>query len=242
MNMKLSRRDKTIFLVVTVLVVIGLGVWFLLKPRYEDMQMSDERLVAKQAERDDIQARIDTLDGLKSTLKKKVEEIENVQKQFISEEDVPETQNISSYLMSLLEPSGIEIIGVNLADLDAMPIQEYYYNKRAVAYDMKINGDLAHKLPEEVYYKYNNNYPLAGPSTKIAGTVVTIFYTCDIDCAELFDAIQIVADHEKNIYLETCSAELGLKATSEGVEPIAEGELTITVYEIQPMDPADLDA
>lgn len=241
MTMKLSRRDKVIFIVVLVLVVIGVGIWLFLKPQYENLQASEDRLVAKQGERDQLQAKIDTLPDLKKTLEENVNKVVEAQKDFVSERDIHDTQQISTYVMDMLEPSGIEITGMNLQDLSAMSIEEYLYNKRALAYPMKISGDLARKLPAEVYYAYENNYPEAGPAATISGTIVTVSYTCDLDFQQLYDAIQIVADHDKNIYLETASASVDIEMTENGAEVVPEGQMVITFYEIYPMDPADLD-
>ncbi len=241
MNMKLSHRDKIIFLVVTVVVVIGLGIWFLLKPRYEDMKASDDRLVAKQAERDELQAKIDTLPDLKKTLENKVDEVVERQEDFISEREIPETYQINTYLMDLLAPSEIEITGMDHNVLEGTELEEYTYNRRALGYDMKMNGDIANQLPEDVYNAYNNSYPAPNPSVITAATVVTISYRSDPECEQLFDAIQLIADCDKNIYMETCSADLTVEASDEGVEPYAEGEMVVTFYEIYPMDPADVD-
>ncbi len=238
MSMKLSRRDKVIILVLIVAIVGIVGYLCFLKPRYEEVQASNDRLAAKEAEKAEVEAKIATLETLKKTLEDMVKSIEESQKQFISEAEVGQTQQISKYIMELLEPSGIEIKGVTLNNLGATNLNAYTYNKSALAYPMKINSDLAVELPEEVYNAYNNSYPAAPPSVKVAGTVVTVSYECDLECEQLFDAVQIIADHEKNIYLETCSAELAINAEGEAV---GEGEMTITVYEIYPMDPEDVD-
>lgn len=243
MNMKLSRRDRVIILIVAVAVIIGVGIFTFLKPKYGEVQASEDRLAAKESEKAALEAKIATLDDLKLTLKKNVEAVEKVQEQFISEKEVNETQKISQYVMSMLEPSGITINSVTLSDLGATRISEYMYNKNALAYPMKINGDIAHKLPDEVYYAYEGNYPLPGPDAVIAGTVVTVDYKCGLDSKELFDAIQIIADHEKTVYLNTCSSqtEESAKEGKEDAEDI-QGQLVMTIYEVYPMDPADLDA
>lgn len=238
MNMKLSRRDQIIILCATVVVVIIVGILCFLKPRYEEMQVSNDRLAAKEAEKADLEAKIATLEDLKKTLKENVKSVTELQEQFISEKEVGDTQQISQYVMDLLEPSGIEITGITLNNLSATQLNEYKYNKRALAYPLKINGDLAKELPEEVYYANSGSYPAAAPSVAVAGTVVTVSYECDLECEQLFEAIQIVADHEKNIYLQTCSAELGV---SDEATPVATGSMTITVYEIYPMDPEAVD-
>ncbi len=240
MNMKLTRRDKAIILVLIVLLITVGGTFLLLKPKYGEMQASNDRLVAKEAEKADVEAKIATIDELKKTLETRVDEIEELQKAFIDESETAETQKISTYLRELLAPSEIEITGVTLENLSEQKLAEYHYDKFALAYPLKINGDIANELPEEVYNAYNKTYPPAGPDVGIASTVVTVKYKCDLEFEQLYEAIQIIADHEKNIYLETCSA--GLVEGEGDEDPTeAEGELTITVYELYPMDPDAVD-
>lgn len=238
MSMKLSRRDQVIILVVLVVLVLGLGGWFILKPKYEAMQSSADRLEAKEAEKVQVEEKINTLEGLKETLEKNVKSVESNQKSFISESELGDTQQISQYVMSILEPSGIEIIGMTLNQPTPTKLTAYTYRKNALAYPLKMNADLAHELPDEVYNAYNNSYPSNPPEVQISATVVTVSYLCDPECQQVFDAIQLIADHEKNIYLDTCEAEIVIDddGTAQG-----EGALTLTVYEIYPMDPDSIE-
>lgn len=240
MSMKLSRRDKVIFIVVLVAVVIGVGIWLFLKPQYENMQASEDRLAAKQAEKAQLEEKIATLPDLKKTLENKVNDVVKVQEQFLSEKDLPDTYQISQYVMDLLAPSEITITGMKLDLLNPVALREYIYNKRALAYPMKMNGDLAHKLPDEVYYAYTNSYPAEKPAAGISGTNVTVSFECDLEYEQLFNAIQIVADHNKNIYLQNATSSIDIDPEEDKI--VAEGEMIITIYEIYPMDPADVDA
>ena len=48
MSMKLSYRDKVIIIVVAVLVILGVGIFCFAKPKYESLQVSKQRLAAKE--------------------------------------------------------------------------------------------------------------------------------------------------------------------------------------------------
>ena len=54
MSMKLSYRDKVIIIVVSVIVVLGIGIFCFAKPKYESLQVSKERLSAKQTEQQQV--------------------------------------------------------------------------------------------------------------------------------------------------------------------------------------------
>lgn len=237
MSMKLSYRDKVIIIVVAVLIVIGVGIFCIIKPKYETLQVEKDRLASKEEERNNTQARMDTLETLKKQLEDDVKTIEDEQEQFLDERDYGATYLISKYLMEKLEPSGIEITGVNMSPLSQGDLNAYTYNKSALAYPLKINGDIANKLPEEVLYAYNGSYPAAPPAVRIGTCEVTLSYTCDSDTA-LWDAVQIIADNDKNIYLLNVSADY---AQVEPGEVGLEGDMQIMVYELYPLDPEDIE-
>lgn len=243
MSMKLSYRDKVIIIVVAVLVILGVGIFCFAKPKYEDLQVAKQRLAAKEDEQKQVEDKMGTLDDLKKQLETQINAIVDDQDKFLSEKDTGETYQISKYLMETLSPiSGFNITGLKMDPLDSKDLEAYYYNKKAISYPLKINGDIANKLPPEVGYATDGSWPDAPASVKVGGTVATVSYECNND-AELLDAIQLIADNEKNIYLLTFSGSyLQSEDAAASDEPKFKGDLTIAVYEIYPLDPADIDA
>ncbi len=237
MSMKLSRRDKVILLCVIVAAICIAGYLLLIKPKYAEMQASNDRLAAKEAERAEVEDKIATLEVLKKRLEDDVKSVVEDQKEFISEKEVYDTQQISTYIMDLLEPSGIQITGMSVPVLSPSMLAAYTYNKNALAYEMRVNADLARELPEEVYYAYNNSYPEAPPTVQIGLTTLTVVFRFEEE-QQLLDAVQLVADHEKDLYLVNVSTQI----TASGDEEEAPaGEMIIEFYTINPLDPADID-
>jgi len=242
MSMKLSYRDKVIIIVLSVIVVLLVGIFCFAKPKYESLQVSKDRLAAKEQERADVEAKMGTLEGLKKRLEEDVKAVEEDQKQFLSEEEYGETYQISKYLMEKLSPvSGFEITGVTMDALASTELEAYFYNKNACAYPMKVNADIAGELPPEVGYAYNDTWPAPPASVQVGGTVATVSYRCD-DSAELLDSIQLIADNDKNIYLLTFSGSYIEDPDADPEMPKFAGDMTIAIYEIYPLDPEDVDA
>ena len=120
MSMKLSYRDKVIIIVVSVLVVLGVGIFCFAKPKYEDLQVAKERLAAKEDEKAQVEAKMGTLEGLKKQLEESVDAVVKDQEKFLSEKEYGETYQISKYLMELFSPvSGFEITGVTMDALES---------------------------------------------------------------------------------------------------------------------------
>ena len=58
----------------------------------------------------------------------------------------------------------------------------------------------------------------------------------------IFDAIELIAENDKDVYLTTVSSETAVEADSEGgVSAYVEGTITVEVYTINPLDPEDID-
>ncbi|MDE7293536.1 MAG: hypothetical protein K2N72_03835 [Oscillospiraceae bacterium] len=241
MSMKLSRRDKVILLCVIVAAIGIAGYLLLLKPKYAEMQASNDRLAAKEAERSEVEEKIATLEVLKKRLEDDVKSVVEDQKEFLSEEEVFEPQHISTYIMNMLEPSGINITGMSVPALTPNTLSAYTYNKNALAYEMRMNADLARELPEEVYYAYNGSYPAPPPAVVIGLSTVTVDFEFETG-EQLYDAIQLVADDEKDIYLiNVSSQEAGDGAPGVNEEETPKGQMIIEVYTITPLDPDDID-
>lgn len=252
MSMKLSRRDRIFILILVVAVVIGLGTWLMLKPRYDTMQESAARLANKETEKQTLQDKIDSLPDKKATLAKKVDDVLEEQKSFLSEkeyvdektkETIPaysENYQIDNFIKELLADTDLEIIGIEADALSPEGLPAYNYEYNALAYAMKINADLAKELPQEVYDKYENKSIQRDAGIDLGYTLATVKYTCD-DIESVYDAIDIVADCDKNIYLQTCEADLDIEVTEDSVEAKIEGELLIRIYTLYPLDKNDLD-
>ena len=78
MNLKLSYRDKVIFIVVMVILVLVAGFFLLIRPKFEQVELAKETLAQKQQEKADIDAKIDTLPIIIDNLKATAEEIFHV--------------------------------------------------------------------------------------------------------------------------------------------------------------------
>ncbi len=248
MSMKLSYRDKVIFIVVIVLAILIAGVLLVVKPKYEDLEASKTKVTSKQSELASVQAEADTLDDLKAQLKSSINSVEDVQEGFIDETEYGETYQIEQYLNGVLEELEYIPIEYALEVVSASSASEYYYQKRAVAYDLKASADLNGEVEDEVYYTLNKSWPSADPSVTIAGSIVqlTFSFNNDNDYQEFYDALDMIAADDKTIYIYSVEAShtyeltTGVNSEATGAETL-EVVYTIYVYELYPMDTSALE-
>ena len=126
MNLKLSYRDKVIFIVVMVILVIVAGFFLFIKPKFEKVNLAKDTLAAKQQEKIDIDTKIGTLPDIIDSMKATAEEIGEKQKIFLDEGHpyVNET-----YIREVLSSLNLDIKSMNTNYTTASPISRYTIKK-----------------------------------------------------------------------------------------------------------------
>lgn len=238
MNMKLSYRDKVIFIVVLVIIILVAGFFLFIQPKFKEVESAKYNLETKKQEKIDLQAKIDTLPTIKSDIKAVAEEIGEKQGIFMVEQDPYLNE---TYIREMLADERLEVKNINTTYTVAGAINRYTVNpKNILAYDNKMSADLYHELPQEVYDKYNNVAPESYPNTVIGITTVSVVLEGGTNPVENANkAIDRIASDEKTIILNTIAT-----TSTESGGPAAEGEeaetsevsATITMYSIFPLN------
>lgn len=229
MNLKLSYRDKVIFIVVMVILVLVAGFFIFIRPKFEKVEIAKNNLAAKQQEKADIDAKIGTLSDIVDTMKATAEEIGEKQKIFLDEAHpyVNET-----YIREILSGLNLDITSMNTTYTTAGAINRYTVNKlNYLAYDNKINADLYNELPQEVYDLYNNVSAPAYPNTIIGVTNVTAEVNLGNNNRKIYDIMDRFAEDEKTIILNSLSTE-----SEVNDEKGASASLNLTMYSIFPLN------
>jgi len=242
MSMKLSYRDKVILIVVIVVAILLAGVFLVIKPKYTDLQTSNARVDAKQAELDQATQKAVTLETLKNQLKSDIEEVDDLQSDFLFESEYGETQEALQYVMDILADTEINIQSAEIQLLTATTIDNYSYQKYAVAYQLKMDADINNELPPEVEYTLNKSWPAdEEPEETIAATTIEIAFIAPggTDLEALYSAVDGISNDEKTLLLYEFNADnstLLSVNTGETADQQIEGTMVVYVYEIWPMD------
>ena len=120
--MKLSYRDKVIFICVIVIVIIIAGFFLFIKPKYQEMNVAYANLEAKQTEKEEVQAKIDTLPGLVENLKTIAKDIEETQEFFLADQ---EPYLNEQFVMEMLEGCGVTVESMSTTYTQGNNIVEY---------------------------------------------------------------------------------------------------------------------
>ena len=232
MNLKLSYRDKVIFIVVMVILVLVAGFFLLIRPKFEQVELAKETLAQKQQEKADIDAKIDTLPIIIDNLKATAEEIGEKQEIFLDEAHPYVNER---YIRDALSSQNIDIISMNTAYTTASAINRYTVEKmHYLAYTNKINADLYNELPQEVYDEYNDVSAPSYASTVIGVTEMTLTFRLDQGANyinKIYNVMDRLAEDEKTVVLNSVSTEATI---TDGSEP--EATVNLTMYSIFPLN------
>lgn len=231
MSLKLSYRDKVIFIVVMIILVLVAGFFLFIKPKFEAVEQAKNILAEKEQEQAEIDETINTLPDIIETLKNTAKEIDELQEIFL-EEGHPYVNE--TYIREIFNELDIEILEMNTEYTAADELSKYIVTpKHILAYENKMNADLYNELPQEVYDKYNKVKKDKGKEAIIGVTYMIVKFNSDLELNDTYAAIDRLAEDEKTIILNTIGTE---DISVETSEPVYEMEATLTMYSVFPLN------
>lgn len=229
MNMKLSYRDKVIFIVVIVLIILAAGFFLFIQPKFQEIEDAKYNLENKKQQKAELEVKIQSLDQIIADLKAAAQEIGEKQTLFLEEQDpyLNETR-----IREALTNARLNVRSMDTSYASAGDIIRYYVGKKNIlAYDNKMSADLYNELPQEIYDLYNEAPAKEFASTIIGVTSVTAVFEGGVDEAKT--AINKIAEDDKSVILNTISTE---EVTDLSEEEVPEVTATITMYSIFPLN------
>lgn len=233
MNMKLSYRDKVIFIVAIVILVLVAGFFLLIRPKFQEIEVAQSNYEVKVAEKESIDAKIGTLPTIVQNMKTVATAIGDEQGIFLEEQDPYMNER---YIRDILKDENIEIKAMNTTYAAASALNRYVVTPaNLLAYENKINTDLYNELPQEIYDLYNGVEPPMYPNAIIGVTTMEVTYTCE-DIADDLSVLDKIAADEKTIILNTIESSTEVEIDENGIEAAREATITLTMYSIFPLN------
>ncbi|MBQ8827011.1 MAG: hypothetical protein IJ007_07955 [Oscillospiraceae bacterium] len=229
--MKLSYRDKVIFICAIVILILVAGFFLFIKPKYEEMNAAKSYLATKEEEKAGIEARINTLTGLVDQLKELAKTVDEEQDRFIVHQD---PYLMEQFVYEILTECDLTVRNMNTKYITPDSAQEYVVpDKNVVSYELLMKGDLYDELPEEIRDKYNGVAARIGENVIIGITTMTIGYEDDLDYSNALKFLDTIAEDERTIRATSFSGNYEEKDNSE---PTVTGEIPVQIYSIFPLN------
>ena len=229
MNMKLSYRDKVIFIVAIVIIILVAGFFLLIKPNFREVESAQATLQSKQQERDDTDAKIGTLPTIIDSLKAAAQEVGETQEMFMPEQDPDENEN---YIRAIMHELNINVNSMTTSYTAAGNINRYTVTPTNILiYDNKMNADIYQELPQVVYDVRDGVYSSRSfPTAQIGITTMNISFDISNN-TQVNRLIDRLAEDGKTIYLNTISTQ------EEGsTEEQDTGSVSLTLYSVTPLN------
>lgn len=229
MNLKLSYRDKVIFIVVMVILVLVGGFFLFIRPKLARVESAKIQLEEKQKEQADVDAKIDTLPIIIENLKATAKEIGEKQEIFLDEAHPYVNEQ---YIRDSLSNLNLDIVSMDTKYAAAGAINRYTVAKQNIlAYENKMNADLYNELPQEIYDLYNNVPAPVYPGSIVGVTSMDLVFKYGTSIDKVYDVMDRLASDEKTIVLNSVGTESG-----EDAEEDPEATLHITMYSVFPLN------
>lgn len=222
--MKLSYRDKVIFVAAIVIVILVAGIFLFIKPKFESMNYAKLALDAKKSEEADVKAKIDTLSDIIASLKTTAQDVGEVQEYFLETQDPYLNEQ---YVREILG-NNVTTLSMNTQYTEADDLEEYVVNPaNVVSYDLRMNSDLYNELPQEVYDNYNKVGKREGSSIVIGVTTMSVGYRDKVDYSGIYKFIDAVKDAGKTVIVTEFA-----RGEDEQNETQLESSINLKLYSI----------
>lgn len=226
--MKLSYRDKVIFVAAIVIIIVVAGIFLFIKPKFGEMNKAKLALEKKQTEQAGVEEKINSLPDIVAKLKETAQDVGEIQEFFMVEQDPYLNEQ---YVREILG-NNVSTLGMETQYTAASDLKEYVVNPtNVVAYDLLVNGDLYNELPQEVYDVYNKTAKKKGDKCVIGVTTMRVDYRDKVDYSGIYKFIDAVKDNGKTILLTSFNkAEDSVGATE------VEESVELVIYSIYPLN------
>lgn len=226
--MKLSYRDKVIFICAIVIIILVAGFFLFIKPKYQETNSAKSALEKVQSEKQKIEDKINTLPELIEQLKELAKQVETKQADFLTIQDPYLNEQ---YVYGIAKENGLNVTSIKTEYTSGDELDEYVVDPaNIVVFDMVIQADIYEELPQAVRDKYNKVKSSGGGSAVIGITDMTVSYKDGYDLKNLFKFVDAIAENEKTFSVLSISSE------EASDEPECEGSVNLALYSIYPLN------
>lgn len=236
--MKLTYRDKVIFLTVVAIIVLVLGFVIFIKPKYTESTQTNQLLIETREKKQQVEDKINTLEDREKQLMDLVDEVREYEDLYFPEQ---KTYEVDQFIFPLADEAGFVLKGMELAQPTAEEFRKYSYAKNIVAYPLLEYSDINNELPQEVLNALKGQKPVVEPGENIY--MVSLSMEASVDRTD--GSIEKFLDSIEEENLTLICTGLGLDAPEEDEDEELDERSDVTfnfiVYCAAPMAEVEID-
>ena len=207
--MKLGYRDRVVLMVAIIIVILGIGIFVFIKPKWEALNSNKQTLETVQEEWDAKLIDFDRIPKKQDTINKRYEEGLKVSEEFTDEMDSVALDKFFQEQFGNVEQNKTDEVTVRQAlsvtDETPQTIGYYYYVPNIVVYPLYEVADLDGSLAQEAAQKLLESNILSARTAQSISTgsnTFTVRINKD-DIMAMLDAVKAYADAHKDAMMIT---------------------------------------
>jgi hypothetical protein len=159
MMREMSYRDKMILLIITVIIILAVGFFALIRPKYNTLVADKAVYQTTKEERDGVQTKLDQIEPLKKGITEDYNTAKDIAEMFVNEafEPVNGTYDnlkanyvLDEYVQSIIDESELKIKNFSLGGVNAQKLSYYYYTPDVLTYSLLESADVNSNYAKEV--------------------------------------------------------------------------------------------
>ena len=159
MMREMSYRDKMILLIISVIIILAVGFFALIRPKYNTLVADRAIYQTTKEQADGVQAKLDQIEPLKSEITADYNSAKEIAEMFVNEafEPVNDTFDntksnyiMDQYVQSIIDESELKVATFNLGGVSSESLEYYYYTPDVLTYSLLESADVNGNYAEEV--------------------------------------------------------------------------------------------
>lgn len=161
MMREMSYRDKMIVLIITVIIILAVGFFALIRPKYNAYVADKQTYETTKTEWEGLEAKINQIPVLKETITASYNESKKIAELFVNEAFQPANDTfddtkvnliVDQYIQPAVDESQLQVTKLEMGGVDTATLEYYYYTPDVVTYSLlesaDINGNYAKEVTE----------------------------------------------------------------------------------------------
>lgn len=157
----MSNRDKTILIVITIIIILVAGFFALIRPQYNKYSADIDTYNTTKAEYDGIKQKLDAIPGLKDSINEIYVDADKTAKIFVNDAFAYSQKNYShektsmsldQHIQPAIDEANLNVEKLEMDGVEATSLEYYYYAPSVVTYSLieaaDINGNYAADIAE----------------------------------------------------------------------------------------------
>lgn len=161
MMREMSYRDKMILLIISVIIILAVGFFALIRPKYNTLVADKAVYNDTYTEWEGIEAKKAKIPVLKESITKEYQDSEKIAEMFVNEAFQPVNDTfdnlkanyvLDQYIQTKIDESELKVVNFTLGGISSQTLDYYYYTPDVLTYSLlesaDVNGNYAQQVAE----------------------------------------------------------------------------------------------